>query len=414
MRKLLLITNNYPFGTGEIAFLHEEVNEIIKSQKYELTIVSHNKEGEQYVELPSEINIVRVRKVNIFSGIIRMLGDHNFYEELLVIFKKSYSIKQLLGRIWLIIKNYGYSHAGSEAIYRQLGRNFEPDIIYSYWGTINAYENILLARKYTRAKSITRFHGYDLYEERNKCLWQPFRMAFQERMNYFVFISKMGKDYYQQRWKGKIASNQFRINYLGTSKKDNQYILNPENSRKNVIVSCSSVIGLKRVHLIIDALSLIENEMIEWHHLGDGPLLKEMQDYAYEKLKQKLNIKYVFEGYVENKEILNLYECLQPQLFISTSQTEGIPVSMMEALSVGVPILATNVGGVHELVENGSTGRLLSANPAAEEIAGAIIQHINLSVSKKKMLSENAFDIWNAKFNIEKNTGDFLKLLEEL
>lgn len=414
MKKLLLITDNYPFGTAEIAFLHEEVKGIFKSQKYELTIVSHDKEGVQYVELPLGIKVVRVKRVNLVSGIIHMLGDRNFYEELLVIIKKSPSLKILLGRVWLIIKNYGYSHAGSREIYRQLGRKFVPDIIYSFWGSINAYENILLTRKYKQAKTITRFHGYDLYVERNKCLWQPFRIVFQKKMNRFIFISKTGNAYYQQRWKGMSASEQFRVSYLGTSKMNNHYVLNPEKLKNNVIVSCSMVIGLKRVHLIIDALSLIENEEIEWHHLGTGPLLKETQKYANKKLKQKSNIKYVFEGFVENKEILNLYEHLQSQLFISTSQTEGIPVSMMEALSVGVPILATDVGGVHEVVENGITGRLLSADPSAEEIADAIIQYINLPISKKKMLSKNAFDVWQEKFNIEKNTDDFLKILEEL
>jgi glycosyltransferase involved in cell wall biosynthesis len=53
-------------------------------------------------------------------------------------------------------------------------------------------------------------------------------------------------------------------------------------------------------------------------------------------------------------------------LFVLSSRREGFPVAILEAMSAGIPIVATDVGGVGEAILNGRTGRLVpAANPAA-------------------------------------------------
>ena len=58
-------------------------------------------------------------------------------------------------------------------------------------------------------------------------------------------------------------------------------------------------------------------------------------------------------------------------MFINVSSTEGIPVSIMEAMSFGIPVIATAVGGTPEIVNN-ENGYLLSKDPSAKELAEVI------------------------------------------
>ena len=71
------------------------------------------------------------------------------------------------------------------------------------------------------------------------------------------------------------------------------------------------------------------------------------------------NIKIDFRGNVKNSDLLEVYKNNQFDLFLNVSLSEGIPVSIMEALSFGIPCIATDVGGTKEIVIDGYNGWLL-------------------------------------------------------
>jgi colanic acid/amylovoran biosynthesis glycosyltransferase len=60
---------------------------------------------------------------------------------------------------------------------------------------------------------------------------------------------------------------------------------------------------------------------------------------------------------VDHAQVIDYYTTNHIALFLSLSSREGLPVSLMEAISCGIPLLATTVGGVSEVV-NENTGRL--------------------------------------------------------
>lgn len=94
---------------------------------------------------------------------------------------------------------------------------------------------------------------------------------------------------------------------------------------------------------------------------------------------------------------------------VHLSKTEGgTPVSMMEVQSFGIPIIATNVGGIKEIV-NKDTGILLSANPEIKEITKAIEKMINISSEDYKKYQKNSYENWRENFNAEKNYTNFIK-----
>ena len=126
------------------------------------------------------------------------------------------------------------------------------------------------------------------------------------------------------------------------------------------------------------------------------------------------DIEYSFLGQLTNKQVRDIYETRHFNLFISTSETEGLPVSMMEAQSAGIPILATDVGGVNEIVIDGVTGWLLPPNPEPALVAEKISEIFEMKDAEKKKIRQNAYDHWQKNFNAEKNYPAFVNLLKSL
>jgi len=112
-------------------------------------------------------------------------------------------------------------------------------------------------------------------------------------------------------------------------------------------------------------------------------------------------IKYNFHGTRSNSEIFEFYKSESIDIFLNTSQSEGLPVSVMEAQSCGIPVIATDVGGTPEIVNNGN-GLLLDADPDPDEIAKTLYEvFTNKTVwINKRQLS---YDNWLRKFNADVN-----------
>ena len=101
--------------------------------------------------------------------------------------------------------------------------------------------------------------------------------------------------------------------------------------RRFRIVSCSNLISIKRVDLLIQSLALVDDLEVEWVHFGDGALMTELRTLSRQLLGPKPNISYNFRGRVPNWELINYYSENEIDLFITVSKWDGIPVSIMEA-----------------------------------------------------------------------------------
>jgi colanic acid/amylovoran biosynthesis glycosyltransferase len=202
-----------------------------------------------------------------------------------------------------------------------------------------------------------------------------------------------------------LKQNNFIVSRLGIINN----LPRPKHSNDKIfrIVSCSSVIALKRIDCLIKALQLIDDLAIEWTHIGSGDLFDTINDLAKITLCYKKNIRYIFKGFMENNKILNFYSNNYIDVFINASSTEGLPVSIMEAFSFGIPAIAPNTGGINEIV-NERNGILLEVNPAPEIISSAIKKIAALPESEKFKLRENAYLTWKEKFHAEKNYNDFI------
>jgi glycosyltransferase involved in cell wall biosynthesis len=147
---------------------------------------------------------------------------------------------------------------------------------------------------------------------------------------------------------------------------------------------------------------------IEWTHIGDG---EQWSILNSEKANAPENCKINFLGAKSNNDVHAYYASNPVDLFVNLSTQEGTPVSIMEAISYGVPILATAVGGNKEVIDHGA-GVLLSENPKADEIVSKIL---GLIENKDYIaLRKDSYKVWNSYYNSERNYIGFSQTLSEL
>jgi glycosyltransferase involved in cell wall biosynthesis len=91
------------------------------------------------------------------------------------------------------------------------------------------------------------------------------------------------------------------------------------------------------------------------------------------------------------------------------STTEGIPVSIMEAMSFGIPVIATDVGGTQEIV-NKDNGILLHSQLDETDLASAIRIAMKEDLWQRKT---NALETWRSKYNAPTNYQNFVSELSQ-
>lgn len=412
-RKLYLLTETFPYGVGEKTFIFPELEELVK--KFDVTIISHAarpvyQDKKNRTDLSAEIKVVNLPiELKWYKRVLyglRFLFDRDGRQEIRKILKSREDIVQ---RIYQSMGFFGLALENYRLMEKNGLLSKETGIIYyTYWYFYYTYSIVRYKRKSAGIKLITRAHGFDLYAERYKGNRQPFKEIMDCGIDKIFFISANGKEYYLNKYNWKNSSK-YEIRRLGT--------VETEKSKKNYalssgkvfrLVSCSSVIPLKRVDLIVKALSLIE-EPIEWIHFGDGIEYDHITKLADRLLADKPWISFYLKGYVSNDKVIKYYQENAVDCFISTSSTEGLPVSIQEAMSFGIPIIATNVGGVKELVEK--NGILLSANPSIQEVAEAILKISKMPEYMRDSMRLVSRKLWEKDYDAVQNSKVFVEEL---
>lgn len=333
----------------------------------------------------------------------------NFFQILKIYLLESFKLRKVLSvkkSFALLCSNIFKSNEINRHINERQIHVLTSDLFYSFW----FYDCIYLAwikMKNSDFNVVSRAHSGDLYEDhisiRDNLLFRNFQMNYLDA----VFpISHMGKLYLINKY--PFHKDKFKTIFLGSEDRKTLNQLNPE---KFVIVSCASFRHHKRIHKIAESL-LEVNFPITWYHFGNENLHisdPKIQEYINRKEQLKLNpnINYIPMGYIENKDILEFYTHNSVNLFISLSAAEGIPVSIMEAISFGIPVLSTDVGGCSEIVNN-NTGLLIPLKTTCKEVANLIKDFKN---SNKNTLQYriNVREFWINNFDENKNYTEFVK-----
>lgn len=416
MKTLVLITSQFPFGTSE-SFLESEIP-FLNNNFDKFIIISQNVSAQKTRIVPERVIIHRYNPSASLSEFLRLpiliLLNLKTILNLLqeeIVFRRTTGSPLVLRNFLLLFKKVIKTLQLRDYIKATLLKeDIRHNIVfYSYWLKTGAHAIALL--EYGNSIKISRAHGSDLYEEKTVSGYLPLLNFSSKKLDAIFFTSKHGKDYFSA--KVRYKSDGFIVSRLGVNSPKNEEVI-ANISDEYVIVSCSNMIPLKRIELIIHALESVHiNKKILWLHFGDGFLRNELETLARMKLGSLTRIKYRFMGHYPNNDLLEYYAHNKVDLFINTSSTEGIPVSIMEAQSFGIPVIATDTGAVTEIVVEG-TGSLFQVDFKTDELANLIEHYATLSDHEYEIIRMNAIRNYESNFNAISNYSNFINKVNSI
>lgn len=399
MKKVVFVlTDNFPFGIGE-AFLNSEA--VFLPQYFEsVHYIPLWKKGEVR-DLPQGSIVERPLlsfnpKGNVKLVVKGVFNFSPFFFAIPIFFtEKAWMGKK---RFWDFMTTLLIIRATYSSLKIDLG---EKALVYSYWGDKLALLIPLLKKKFG-VVAVSRFHRTDLYEE--ACGgYKPFRKWLFDSLDVAVPIAEDGKRYLEERY-GMEAPRNIVVHRLGVF----DHGLNSEvEGSAFQIVSCSYLVPVKRVAFLAEVIGGLGFK-VRWTHIGDGPLRAEVEAVIS---KFSENVTGVLLGAMPNDEVLKYYSEHHVDLFINVSESEGVPVSIMEAFSFGIPVLATNTGGVSEIVDE-TVGKLLPVDISVEQLREDIVEfYYN---PNRELMRSNARNRWAEQCDARNNYKKFCEMMLNL
>jgi glycosyltransferase involved in cell wall biosynthesis len=404
---LIFLTAGFPYGTGE-TFIENELPFLAEGFQRVIVFTAERYRTDQMRTIRPNVIVQTYPENKRFLWRICTLFDRRFWKAFhqdLIRKNRSCSVLQAFRIAWGV-------YAKGLLIEKELNRLFNQypilpaeTTLYSYWLDESALAIALTKYKNKSFKAVSRAHGWDVYEERQNTSFLPFRTWLQKNLDLLFSISMNGKNYLIRRF--NLPETKIILSPLGTNAISPIHEIRQKKDNLKVI-SCSSLIPLKRVDLIAEALMkcLIA---VEWTHIGAGAGEEELKKITAKRWPGKTP----FVGQKNNLEVLDIYDKNYFDVFISLSAHEGLPVSMMEAQSAGIPILATDVGGVNEIVKDGETGWLLPADCTAEQVAKKLEEIRSIPTERMREMRLNCRKHWQNHFSAEKNYRDFIENLRD-
>lgn len=402
---VFLYTVNFPYGNSE-PYLHNELPYLSKHFKRVIIIPLMEEKGN--LKLPENVEVRFLSEIKTTTN-RKALFRKNFWNIKMILLSEFFHCKPklyFLKKIRYYLSELLNAVELSEKI-MILSGSYNTEILhYSFWMNNWALGLACLKSNERINNFVFRVHGFDLYKERWPHDFIPFRHTCYKYADSIFPISKLGEQYVKENY---TYSHKARVFYLGTI----DHGSNPVSKEQFHIVSCSNFVPLKRLNLIAEALTTTK-ESIKWTHIG-AYTRQEMERLEPILKRIPSNVKVVMKGHVSQNELNEFYRTEPVTMFINVSETEGIPVSIMEAISFGIPVLATNVGAVHEIV-TGKTGVLMKKDINATELMNTIISFRNSDFGRSEVRS-GIKQFWRDHFNAEWNFDmfcEYLKLMNVL
>ena len=412
---LVLFTSSYPYDyAAEYTFIQPELHYLV--EKFDkIVLVPKVCKGKRF-PLPADIEVDEQYAASLRANsnpvkvIRQLLHSKVFYSEL----QKN---KTILLHPLKILKLIMFSSAAELTRQwvthwiktRQVDEN--NIVLYSYWFNHIAVGLGLIKQEFPCTKVVSRAHGYDIYEEYYPPYYWPYRPETFGVLDKLFLASEAGRQYFCDRYPEFISK--YETAHLGIN--DPGFSTKPSVDNVFRVISCSNIMSVKRLDLLLEGLTVMARlrpgQKFEWIHFGDGKGRRSLEKKMARNFPT--NIQGRFEGHVPNDEIMWHYQNQPCDVFVNVSETEGgAPVSIQEAISCGIPVVATSVGGNPEIVSE-KNGILLSPNPKPYEIATALLKIWDDPLVAAEMKTGSR-QVWQAGYNADVNFSAFAERLKSI
>lgn len=268
---------------------------------------------------------------------------------------------------------------------RRLYRKYKPDIIHLHSSKAGTLGRIVFPSK----KTIYTVHGFD-----------SVRLAFRKFLPIERFLQHfckavVGVSKYDER---NLLAEGIKKNvstvYNGISVPDCSKLNDVEvfNQGKKVVLAIARVSPPKKTDLFVDVARLLPQYNFVW--IGNQSKVTE-----YGELPENCH----FLGNIPNAGAY----CSKSDLLMLPSNYEGLPMVILEAMSLGKPVIASDVGGISEIVRNDVNGYALGNNP---QLFAEKIQRVLEDGRLYSRFCKNSLDIFQKELTVDMMVRGYLNI----
>lgn len=245
-------------------------------------------------------------------------------------------------------------------------------------------------------KVIYTAHGFHFFKGASKKAWAIFYPVEKWCSNFTDFLITINQEDYQNAKKFHTAKVEY-VPGIGVHTEELRNVeVNRNEMRKEfnftpedfIFMSTGQLSVRKNHEVIIRALAEIDNPSVKYLIIGFGELKEKLETLVKEL---ELQDRVVFAGYRSDvKELLHIVDA-----FAFPSLQEGLPVSLMEAMSVGLPVVCSRIRGNVDLIEDGKGGYIFECHDVNGFAEGMkkIVDSSNSDIGKFNQETMKCFNI---------------------
>lgn len=385
-KDLVIFTYDFPFGKSEKTFIKYEIEnlskdfeniEIINLKSFQDNILSDFK-GEKIKFNKKFSSFINIKSIfYVFFG--KILFKKFFWKEIFfLIFKKKFFKK-----LKICVSEACHAVLLCDFIKRE--KKIESNtIFYSFWSNFPLISFIDIKKKFKNLKFIARGLGSDLNGYIENDDYVAFKNIKFSELDKLILLG----DYQKEKLKNLNLENKYEIAPLGVfSQKINLNIGNEFNLDEPIIfTSCGNLIDIKNNFLMIDFLkkfTIQTGRKIKYIMIGDGVLKEKL----LKKISMNNEIIFQYYEYVEN--FVNFLKQNKTHFFLNFSSQEGMPFTIMESMSCGIPSIVSNIPPNKNLVKD--NGFMFDLNNYEESVL-KMINEINETLNNKRYYHQKSLD----------------------
>lgn len=287
------------------------------------------------------------------------------------------------------------------------------DIIHVHWPFPHIIFGLIM-KAIRKRPLICTFHGGEIIFLENMPLFLKIIFKFLFNFSDFYTVNSSFTKQKLLKFTGYKKKEKVAIIPFGITIKE----IKEENKIKKEkikILFAGRLIERKGVHILLESFAKVNKIFpeIELVIAGDGPLREKLKNLAKEL---GIENKVIFKGHLKSNELEKEYKeasvFVLPSIHDIKGDTETLGVVLIEAMEYGVPVIATNVGGIPDIVKDGYNG-LLVPEKDPEALAQAIIKLIKDESLREKFV-KNAKEYIKEKFGWNNIIEKLIKIYIDL
>jgi colanic acid/amylovoran biosynthesis glycosyltransferase len=277
--------------------------------------------------------------------------------------------------------------------------------VHAHWATFPAHAAMAVSRLTGCTFSFTA-HAHDIYAN---------AYGLDKKISEAAFVATISELNREILMRSSVGRGRIEVIRCGVDPKRFPYRKPRPLGDRLRIVAVGTLEEKKGHKYLLEACALLaaQGRKFDCRIIGDGPLREQLQQRVLELgLGASVSLLGARDAHQVALELAEADVFVMPSVIASNKMMEGIPVALMEAMAVGLPVIASRISGIPELVEDNVSGVLVRERDPVG--ISAAITRLTENSDLRESLGAAARSVVNDNYNLSKNTSKLAELFQSI